>query len=200
MRKSKTESKAGRPTSYTEEKHKIIVNVLSTGAQIKTAAAMAGIQPSTIWLWNKKGKTGKNKYNKFSIDIEKSIKSVEVVSLNAIRKAIDKGTWQAAAWMLERKFPEQWARTENYRMSGPNGGPIKTVDATPHWKKVLKPWYDMGWTNSEIAVFTRNRTIPEGKCLPQLTCSDEVQNQVGQTQESPETTELMAPEILISQD
>lgn len=35
--------------------------------------------------------------------------------------------WQAAAWFLERRFPEEFARTYKAEMSGPGGGPIEGV-------------------------------------------------------------------------
>lgn len=40
-----------------------------------------------------------------------------------------RGTWQAAAWQLERGWPEHFARTERHELSGPDGGPVESVVA-----------------------------------------------------------------------
>ena len=33
--------------------------------------------------------------------------------------------WRAAAWRLERKFPNRWGRHDRHEVTGPDGGPIQ---------------------------------------------------------------------------
>ena len=40
--------------------------------------------------------------------------------IEAIDRAAQRGSWQAAAWYLERAFPDRWARRE----AGPEPGPM----------------------------------------------------------------------------
>ena len=44
-----------------------------------------------------------------------------------IQKAA-KDNWQAAAWYLERRYPEDYGRREQHKLehTGPRGGPIQT--------------------------------------------------------------------------
>lgn len=39
--------------------------------------------------------------------------------------------WQALAWLLERKYPERYARRTVTELVGADGGPIQTQDVTP---------------------------------------------------------------------
>jgi hypothetical protein len=35
------------------------------------------------------------------------------------------GTWQASAWILERKQPKKWGRYDRTEITGADGGPIQ---------------------------------------------------------------------------
>ena len=45
--------------------------------------------------------------------------------LAAIESAIQKGQWTAAAWKLEKRFPEEYGK-QRHEVTGANGGEIKT--------------------------------------------------------------------------
>jgi len=80
------------------------------GAYIETAAAYAGINKSTLYDWMKRGARAKSgKYKEFSNAIEKALAESEMRDLAVIAKASQEN-WQAAAWRLERKFPDRWGR------------------------------------------------------------------------------------------
>jgi hypothetical protein len=62
--------------------------------------------------------------------IERAEADAHARNLMLIQQAATGGTWQAAAWFLERRYPEQYAR-RTLELSGPNKGPIAvTLDGT----------------------------------------------------------------------
>ena len=53
---------------------------------------------------------GEAKYLKFKKDVEIARAEAEVESVQMVKMAARNGTWQAAAWYLERSFPQRWSR------------------------------------------------------------------------------------------
>lgn len=79
---------------------------------METAAAYAGISKDTFFRWLRKGARAKSGiYKDFHDAVEKALADAEVrdVMLIANAAATD---WKAAAWRLERKFPDRWGRKE----------------------------------------------------------------------------------------
>lgn len=104
------QKKPGRPEKLTPELQQKIVDAIRMGAYIETAAAYAGINKSTLYDWMKRGARAKSgKYKEFSDAIEKALAESEMRDLAVIAKASQEN-WQAAAWRLERKFPDRWGR------------------------------------------------------------------------------------------
>lgn len=105
-----TKKKLGRPEKLTPALQQKIVDAIRMGAYIETAAAYAGIRKSTFYDWLRKGASAKRgKYREFSDAIEKALAESEMRDLEVIAQA-SKENWQAAAWRLERKFPDRWGR------------------------------------------------------------------------------------------
>lgn len=104
------QKKPGRPEKLTPELQQKIVDAIRMGAYIETASAYAGINKSTLYDWMKRGARAKSgKYKEFSNAIEKALAESEMRDLAVIAKASQEN-WQAAAWRLERKFPDRWGR------------------------------------------------------------------------------------------
>lgn len=78
------------------------------GAKIKAACQYAGINTKTYYDWKRKASQGKEPYRTFIIGVEQAKGEFVVRNLQAIHAhtAID---WKAAAWLLERSFPEDYA-------------------------------------------------------------------------------------------
>lgn len=114
----------GRPTDCTPEVIERVVQALRLGHYADTAAAYGGISESTYYLWLKRGAAGEQPYSDFSEAVKEATAAAEMRALARIRQAADGGTWQAAAWYLERRLPGKWGRREKVEMSGPEGGPI----------------------------------------------------------------------------
>lgn len=117
----------GRPkgsTKLTKDIQDKIVSAIRLGNYMETAAAYAGISKDTLYAWLKRGQREKEKKEKdpsyeipkyerqfvrFSDAVEKALAEAEMRDVMIIYEA-SKEQWQAAAWRLERKFPDRWGR------------------------------------------------------------------------------------------
>lgn len=135
-------SRRGRPEKLTPKLQDDIVKVIRSGNYIETACAFVGINKTTFYDWLKRGAREKDrvernprakvrkserKYVEFSNAIEKALAHAEIRDVAIIGKAAEK-EWQAAAWRLERKFPDRWGRKDKYSLehTGKDGGAIET--------------------------------------------------------------------------
>jgi hypothetical protein len=77
-------------------------------------------------------------YSEFMEAVEKAKAQSEVRDVTLIEKAATDGSWQAAAWKLERKFPQKWGRVTRTEITGAEGKPISVeVDAKTELKRLL---------------------------------------------------------------
>ena len=129
----------GRPTKLTKEIQQKIISALTAGNYQDTASAYAGISTSCFYNWLERGKKERDRliagekakkaeeiFVEFVDAIESARAQAEVRSVALIQKAANDGTWQAAAWYLERSHPQRWGRINRTEISGPDGGPIET--------------------------------------------------------------------------
>jgi transposase len=101
----------GRRTKLTKKTKDIICAVVSRGMTIDTAADAAGITKTTIMNWLNRGeKARKGIYFDFFVDFKKARVLFEDSNLKKIDSCADDGTWQAAAWRLERAMPEKYGK------------------------------------------------------------------------------------------
>ncbi len=109
--KHKGKKRLGRPTKLTAEMQSEIVELLKAGNYIETACAVAGLHKSTFYDWMKiaDASTHKNKYTNFSDAVKKAQAWSEARDVAIIARHSEK-YWQAAAWRLERKYPDRWGR------------------------------------------------------------------------------------------
>lgn len=89
----------------------VCVKMKSRGVNDKDIAAYIGVSAKTFSLW-RNHPTTENQRN-LSKALKKAEADAKVAMLTAIQKAaMEPKTWQAAAWWLERKYPEEFARPE----------------------------------------------------------------------------------------
>lgn len=93
-----------RPTKYAPEVVQRIVQAIELGATHELAAAYGGISVDTMASWRKR-------YPDFSEQIKTAEGRAAVKWLAKIEQAASDGTWQAAAWKLERRYPQDYGRT-----------------------------------------------------------------------------------------
>jgi transposase len=107
----------GRPTKLTDDVQEQIVRALRAGNYIETAAKFAAVDKKTLYSWLDRANRGEAKYKGFLHAVNKAQADAEVSAVAVITKAAA-SQWQAAAWRLERKFPERWGRREHVTVEG----------------------------------------------------------------------------------
>lgn len=134
----------GRKLKLTPEVQQKIVSAIRAGNYAFVAAEMAGIGRSTYWRWLEMGEKpdAQPVYREFRDAVKEAEAAAEVASVALIRQAAQNGTWQAAAWYLERKHGDRWGRNDKVRqeVSGPDGGPVEVdvVDAREAFLSMLE--------------------------------------------------------------
>ena len=119
---------------------KQLLSALQAGNFVEDACDFAGIGKSTVYKWLDRGlqeteniEAGAkpNKHERVYVELWDAIKSAraeaKVRNVAIIQNAAKNGTWQAAAWWLERTAPQQYGRRLSAEISGEDGGAIKVV-------------------------------------------------------------------------
>lgn len=122
----------GRPTKLTPDTHNKIITALKAGNYLDTAARYAGVDPGTVHRWLNKGidPEAPEEYREFRDAVENARAEAEARNVALIQQAANAGTWQAAAWYLERTAHTRWGRKQSIEVAGQNGGPVEVeVDA-----------------------------------------------------------------------
>jgi hypothetical protein len=91
----------------------ILLEALALGTPKAKAAQLAGIHPATLYRWIEQGEADLETDRETALSaLCEAIKRAEAAfvtyALQTIHDAAPK-QWQAAAWLLERKHPEDWA-------------------------------------------------------------------------------------------
>lgn len=101
----------GRPSKFTPTARRTIINSVRLGAPYTLAAQAAGLTYDTMHDWIVRGETiGSGPYFRFSQDVKTAKGAAAARWLEVIDKAAREGNWQAAAWKLERIYPESYGR------------------------------------------------------------------------------------------
>lgn len=101
---------------FKPDNRKRLISAISKGATYILACNYAGISYNTFLSWMRKGEQQLeneeegNEYLKFYCEVKKA-EGIAVTSwLTLIEQAAKNGNWQAAAWKLERRYPNEYGR------------------------------------------------------------------------------------------
>lgn len=114
----------GRPSKYSQEALDAICRSVRLGLSYERAAENAGIAQSTLSQWMQKERNGHPRYQGLNDALAKARAEGETRLIARVIKAGEED-WRAAAWILERRHPEHYARMERREVSGPDGGPLR---------------------------------------------------------------------------
>lgn len=99
-----------RPTKFTPETISRLVEGLSQGNTRAVSCKLAGITVTVFCKWMKLGKADPaSPYAELVSSVEKAEAEATARMVARVMAAADT-SWQAAAWYLERKYPESWSR------------------------------------------------------------------------------------------
>lgn len=101
---------AGRRTKRTPEVLETITNVIKVGGTQVDACRSAGISEQTFARW-------KRDHVDFVNAIQKAETECRIRKIARIDKAGREGTWQADAWFLERKYPDEFGQKLTLRVT-----------------------------------------------------------------------------------
>jgi hypothetical protein len=96
---------AGRPSKYTPEVVKRIMDALAAGNTRKAAAEYGGIDEDTLGRWRRR-------FADFADAIKSAEAHAEVGHVANIATAAKGGNWTASAWWLERRRSAEWGRVD----------------------------------------------------------------------------------------
>lgn len=104
---------AGRPSKLTPEVQQRVLQAIAGGNTKKDAAAYAGVGYRTLEAWLADQRPA---FQQFQQAVAQKEAEAVVRNVTLIQKAAA-DTWQAAAWWLERRRPDDWGRKERVEHS-----------------------------------------------------------------------------------
>ncbi len=100
-----------RPTLLTKPLLKRICRILAEGNSIETSSAASGVSGRTFHNWMERGeRDGKGIYFQFFQGVTRARAEAKISLTSKIVKAAPRD-WKAAAWLLERMFPQEYGRS-----------------------------------------------------------------------------------------
>jgi hypothetical protein len=108
-----------------------IVRAVGAGSYLAVAIASAGVPQATFYGWWKRGADGGAPgdavFREMRQRVERARAEGEVRNVGLIAGAAQE-SWQAAAWMLERSYPDRWARPSQRDQEQPPAAPTPEED------------------------------------------------------------------------
>ena len=111
----------GRRSRLTPAVVSAICDALEAGAYGDEAAALAGVSRSTYYSWLRQGRDARERRDlghavppadQVFLDFLESVERAETIpemkALKRVHRAAQDGSWRAAAWFLERRYPHRW--------------------------------------------------------------------------------------------
>ena len=124
-----------QPRLLTPEVQEAICEAMEFGATLEIAAQAAGIGARTLDEWLQHGRKELRENPDAEGPCANFVRAVNIASAKLERdllaniQAEAEKNWTARAWLLERKFPQRYAKVDRLRVSGDetNDKPIKTI-------------------------------------------------------------------------
>jgi transposase len=134
--------RVGRATLLTPELRAQLERELADGHPIAVAAQRHGLGRRTLTRWISEGLVVRRRLAPAPDPepvpteelLDAKLAKAEVGLVGVIAAAAQRGSWQSAAWILERRWPERWARPpqrtapENVPPAPAAGDPFAEID------------------------------------------------------------------------
>jgi len=102
-----------------------LIQAIKLGAFIEHACIYAGINSSTFRLWRKHAQSGLEPYKSFWEEVQQAESESIVRRIARIEKAGLDGSWQADAWILERKYPDKFGKRDHLKVEADPNAPVE---------------------------------------------------------------------------
>ena len=97
----------GRPSKLDDLTAQRIINAVRRGLPRTQAARIARINPDTLFDWLRRGRDGEEGFSEFSERVREA-EAFDVEELVGYMREHAKVSYQACAWLLERRAPKQF--------------------------------------------------------------------------------------------
>lgn len=108
-----------------------LLDALTAGATLKMAARAAGVSEDTLARWRVRHKG-------LADEMTQAEASGAVAALAQIQRAAANGSWQAAAWLLERRYPDDFGRVARTQQQQPDTFPHYDAVADARLAKIVR--------------------------------------------------------------
>lgn len=124
----------------TDEAQNRIVQLIRAGSYTEVATAAAGVPRRTFYEWWQRGdpegtSSRDRECRRFRERIEQARDEGEARNVAAVAQAATTN-WLAAAWLLERRHPERWARLSQREKDQPSQPPVPAPAAADVFAEV----------------------------------------------------------------
>jgi len=104
-------SRVGRPAAFAPERAARAIEATRQGHTRRAAAQAAGVSESTLYAWLLAGEkpNASDEFLQFSESIRAADAQAEKELVDVILSDARNGNWRSSAWILERRFRENWA-------------------------------------------------------------------------------------------
>ena len=120
-RKTGTGRPVGRPTTCSRKLAESVCNGLRAGLSIDAACVTAGISATSYHAWRARAEEG-GVFAEFA-ELTTRALSEGGARLEAVIIKAAPADWRAAAFILERRFPDTWSKRT--QITGADGGPVQ---------------------------------------------------------------------------
>lgn len=145
----------GRPTKLNDLTAQRILDGARLGLPQYLVARGAGVSPVALRTWKRRGATGEEPYASFLVRLKSAEAEGAAEAMKAIREAARGGSWQAAAWILERRYPRSFSlRTERLADPDPESVAAK-FRAMTHEQQIAEMRKYVEEMNASIAEYER---------------------------------------------
>lgn len=117
----------GKPRTMDGRKVNKAIELIKQGNYVKQAIISAGLNYKTHLTWMSKGKKGIRPYDEYFEKIESAMAECETDIVRMLHDSIEQGNTGVAQWMLSRKYPKRWEKTERSEVKVDNTQTIELV-------------------------------------------------------------------------
>lgn len=113
-----------RPPKLTDQLTDEIARLIRGSVTVTGAAQTLGISRSTFYAWMERGESAAAAdapYRRFRQAVETARAEGEAILVQRIQNAAAKGSWQAAAYLLEKRYDHEWGKPNHDRNQDTEG-------------------------------------------------------------------------------